>query len=132
MGAADPILYGDGVLTLFALFKPLFQSSLLKMLSLKSSKCGPKISSLSRLAALLRCNDVPAAVNAAQSIYRALGIPMANLPAGFDVGEPNHLLAALLIPVKPDQLTSFAGVEKHRIALTRKWISPTRTKTNRK
>lgn len=80
----------------------------------KVSTCGW----LGRVIAMLRRGDVNAAAEVAQEAYRSAGLALADfnvLPAGL---EPDRLLAALVIPVRDEQV----------LGVFRRWRSPTEPK----
>jgi CRISPR-associated protein Csx17 len=139
-----------GSLALFALFKPLFQRTLLhallpdarlRKLSLKerppdtlekgkarreekqkTAKVGP----LPGIAAQLARGDVTAAVRLTRTAYRAAGIEPAKIVSErFDCSDPQRLLAGLLIPTHPSQLCEEVTLNRRKIpSLASRWFAP--------
>lgn len=116
LGYADQPDTTSADLALFALFKPLFQRTLLSALLPDSSRCdAAKVGPLPGIAAQLARGDLSVAVRLARNAYRAAGIEPARLPsAEFACGDPQRLLAALLIPSRGSRLTELAT----------RWLSP--------
>lgn len=123
----------SGSLTLFALFKPLFQSWLLSaLLPAGSKREAAKVGPLSGIAAQLARGDVTAATELARNAYRAAGIEPARLHSlEFDCENPQRLLAALLIPTQRRGITedTFDSWNRPAPALCNRWLSP-RKQTN--
>src|ERR1017187_273144 len=108
--------WGEGLrpaLSLFALFKPLFDDSLIRCLSVGETR-HVRVGRVSRIAALLARGDVDSAVQAARHAYQSVGIELADFESPFDLPESARLLAALLVPTR--------GTEVARIF--RRWRSP--------
>ena len=111
----------DGALTFYALFRPLASNWLFRQVLRESGIQVEKVSTcacLARVIAMLRRGDVTAAAEAALEAYRSAGVALADfnaLPAGPD---PDRLLAALVIPVRDEQV----------LAVFRRWRSPTESK----
>jgi len=133
LGHADPPEIISGSLTLFALFKPLFQSWLLNpLLPVGSKREAAKVGLLSGIAAQLARGDVTAAAQLARNAYRAAGIEPARLHSHeFECDDPQRLLAALLIPTQRRGITgdTFDGWNRPVPALCNRWLSP-RKQTN--
>jgi CRISPR-associated protein Csx17 len=133
LGHADPPGIFSGSFTLFALFKPLFQSWLLSaLLPAGSKRKAAKVGPLPGIAAQLARGDVTAAVQLARNAYRAAGIEPAKLPSrDFACEDPQRLLAALLIPTQRRGITqdTFDGLNRPVPALSHRWLSP-RKQTN--
>ncbi|MFO1498632.1 MAG: type I-U CRISPR-associated protein Csx17 [Verrucomicrobiota bacterium] len=116
LGHADQRITTSGDLALFALFKPLFQRTLLSALLPEGSQRNKaaKVGPLPDIVAQLARSDVCAAVRLARNAYRAVGIEPAHLPSEeFACADPLRLLAALLIPARGGRLTK----------LTTPWLS---------
>jgi CRISPR-associated protein Csx17 len=120
LGEANPPDVTTGGLALFALFKPLFQRTLLRTLLSEGSKHeAAKVGPLPGIASRLARGDVTGAVPLARAAYRAAGIEPANLLSNeFSCTDPQRLLAALLIPTKAGRITK----------LTFRWLSPRKNK----
>ena len=107
----------DGALALHALFRPLASNWLFRRILRESGIQAEGIStcaSFGRVVAMLRHGDVTAAAEVALAAYRSAGVMLADfnaLPAGPD---PTRLLAALIIPVRDEQV----------LAVFRRWRSP--------
>ncbi|MEQ2009448.1 MAG: hypothetical protein ABMA26_21920 [Limisphaerales bacterium] len=116
LGQVSPPDVTTGGLALFALFKPLFQRTLLNQLLPEGSKREPaKVGPLPGIAAQLSRGDITAAVRLARNAYRAAGIESAKLPhEDFACADPQRLLAALLIPAQGGSLTQ----------VSLRWLSP--------
>jgi CRISPR-associated protein Csx17 len=134
MGQPEPIPIADGTLALFGLFKPLFESFLLKQLlpagsRRKTAKAGP----LPQLVAQLARGDVSSAVELATSAYRGAGVTPASLPRSFAASNCPRLLAALLIPTASHGLTaSFRDSSERWIPpLSHRWLSPNKQNKDR-
>ncbi len=110
----------SGSLALFALFKPLFQRTLLAALlsegsKRESAKVGPLPGITAQLSRSDVRSDVTVAVRLARTAYRAAGIePASIISEQFACANPQRMLAALLIPAKGGRL----------IELSRRWLSP--------
>lgn len=128
LGHADQPDILSGSLTLFALFKPLFQSWLLSALLPAGSKREvAKVGPLPGIAAQLSRGDVTAAAQLARNAYRAAGIEPAKLHSHeFTCDAPQRLLAALLIPAQRRGITedTFDGLNRPVPALALRWLSP--------
>ena len=114
----------DGALALHALFRPLASGWLFRQVlresDIQAEKAWP-CAHLGRVIAMLRRGDVNAAAEVAQEAYRSAGVALADfnaLPAGL---EPDRLLAALVIPVRDEQV----------LGVFRRWRSPTEPKEAR-
>jgi CRISPR-associated protein Csx17 len=133
LGHGDLPVIISGSLTLFALFKPLFQSWLLSdLLPAGSKREAAKVGPLSGIAAQIARGDVTAAAQLARNAYRAAGIEPARLHSHeFDCDDPQRLLAALLIPTQRRGITgdTFDGWNRPVPALCNRWLSP-RKQTN--
>ena len=128
-GAAGELQHGftgarpavDGALALYALFRPLASDWLFRQVLRESGTQVEKVSTcacLARVIAMLRRGDVNAAAEVALEAYRSAGVALADfkaLPAGPD---PDRLLAALVIPIRDEQV----------LAVFRRWRSPTEFK----
>ncbi len=112
----------DGALALYALFRPLVSDWLFRRVLRNSDIQAEQISTcarLDRVIAMLRRGDVSAAADVALEAYRSAGVALADfntLPAGPD---PARLLAALIIPVRDEQV----------LAVFRRWRSPAEPST---
>ena len=108
----------DGALALYALFRPLASDWLFRKVLRENGIEAEKISScayLGRVIAMLRRGDVNAAAEVTWDAYRSAGVALADfnaLPGGLD---PDRMLAALIIPVRDEQV----------LAVFRRWRSPT-------
>jgi CRISPR-associated protein Csx17 len=94
--------WGEGLrpaLSLFALFKPLFDDSLIRYLSVGETR-HVRVGRVSRIAALLARGDVDSAIQSARHAYESVGIELADFESPFDLPEPAHLLAALMVPTR--------------------------------
>ena len=133
LGHAAPPDILLGSLTLFALFKPLFQSWLLSALLPAGSKREvAKTGPLPGIVAQLARGDVTAAAQLARNAYRAAGIEPAKLHSyEFACEDPQRLLATLLIPAQRRGITedTSEGLNRPVPALGRRWLSP-RKQTN--
>jgi CRISPR-associated protein Csx17 len=133
LGHAVPPDILSGSLTLFALFKPLFQSWLLSALLPEGSKReAAKVGPLPGIAAQLVRGDVAAATLLVRNAYRAAGIEPAKLHFhNFACEDPQRLLAALLIPAQRRGITedTFDGLNRPVPALSHRWLLP-RKQTN--
>lgn len=133
LGHAGPPDILSGSLTLFALFKPLFQSWLLSaLLPVGSKREAAKVGPLSGIVAQLARNDLTAAVQLARNAYRAAGIETAKIRSDeFACDAPQRLLSALLIPAQRRGITedTFDGLNRPVPALVHRWLSP-RKQTN--
>ena len=116
---ARPVV--DGVLALYALFRPLASDWLFRKILQESSIPNDgawPCANLGRVIATLRSGDVNAAAEIALETYRAAGVALADFntqPAGPD---PDRLLAAFVIPVRDETV----------LAVFRRWQSPTEPK----
>lgn len=128
LGRAEPPDTLSASLTLFSLFKPLFQSWLLSSLLPAGSKREvAKIGPLPGIAAQLARGDVAAAAQLARNAYRAAGIEPAKLHFhDFACSDPQRLLSALLIPAQRRGITkdTFDGLNRPVPALSLRWLSP--------
>lgn len=128
LGYAPPTDILSGSLSLFALFKPLFQSWLLStLLPAGSKREAAKTCPLPGIAAQLARGDVTAAVQLARNAYRAAGIEPAKLQSHeFDCEDPQRLLAALLIPAQRGGITedTFDDLNRPIPALALRWLLP--------
>lgn len=112
----------DGALALHALFRPLASDWLFRRILRESGIRAEGVStcaSFGRVIAMLRHGDVNAAAEVALAAYRSAGVALADfnaLPAGPD---PARLLAALIIPVRDEQV----------LAVFRRWRSPAEPRT---
>ena len=108
----------DGVLALYALFRPLASDWLFRQVLLESglhSEGTSTCAHLGRVVAMLRHGDVNAAAQVAMTAYRAAGVALADFDT-FPVGlDPDRLLAALLIPV----------MDKQVLTIFQRWRTPT-------
>lgn len=86
-------------LSLFALFKPLLDDSLIWRLSVGETR-HVRVGSVSKMAAFLVRGDVDSAVQSARHAYHSVGIELADFNSPFDLPEPARLLAALLVPTR--------------------------------
>lgn len=133
LGRANPPGSISGSLTLFALFKPLFQSWLLSaLLPAGSKREAAKTGPLPGIIAQLARGDVTAAAQLARNAYRAAGIEPAKLHSHeFAFEDPQRLLSALLIPTQRRGITgdTFDGWNRPVPALCNRWLSP-RKQTN--
>jgi CRISPR-associated protein Csx17 len=86
-------------LALFALFKPLFDGSLIQSEGVGAFRAA-RVGTLSRIAALLDRGDINAAVQSARHAYHAVGVEVADFECPFDLSDSGRLLAALLVPVR--------------------------------
>ena len=94
--------WGKGLrpaLSLFALFKPLFDDSLIRYVSVGETR-HVGVGRVSRIAALLARGDVDSAVQSARHAYQSVGIELADFESPFDFPGPARLLAALLVPTR--------------------------------
>jgi CRISPR-associated protein Csx17 len=92
--------WGEGLrpsLSLFALFKPLFDATLIKSIGAAKSV---GVGRVSKMAALLSRGDVDSAVQSARHDYQSVGIELADFESPFDLPEPARLLASLLVPTR--------------------------------
>jgi CRISPR-associated protein Csx17 len=92
--------WGEGLrpaLSLFALFKPLFDASLIGLIGARRPV---GVGRVSRIAALLARGDVDSAVQSARHAYQSVGIELADFESPFDLPEPARLLAALMVPTR--------------------------------
>ena len=111
----------DGALALYALFRPLASDWLFRQVVRECGIQAEKVSTcgcLGRVIAMLRRGDVNAAADVALEAYHSAGVAVADfntVPVGPD---PNRLLAALVIPVRDEQV----------LAVFRRWRSPTESK----
>lgn len=128
LGHADAPGIVSGSLTLFALFKPLFQSWLLSaLLPAGSKREAAKVGPLPGIVAQLARGDVTAAAQLARNAYRAAGIEPAKLHSHeFACDAPQRLLAAVLIPAQRRGITedTFDGLNRSVPAFARRWLSP--------
>jgi CRISPR-associated protein Csx17 len=144
LGHAPPPEIISGSLTLFALFKPLFQSWLLRTLlpqkprkvaatfpspqpKKKREKPIAKTGPLPGIAAQLARGDVTAAVQLARNAYAATDIVLAKIQiSGITCDEPQRLLAALLIPAGRRRLTPDPDDKRKSkfFPLCHRWLSP--------
>ncbi|MDP1590121.1 MAG: type I-U CRISPR-associated protein Csx17, partial [Prosthecobacter sp.] len=133
LGHAAPPDILSGSLTLFALFKPLFQSWLLSaLLPVGSKREAAKVGPLNGIVAQLAHGDLTAAAQLARNAYRAAGIEQAKLHSHeFACDAPQRLLAALLIPAQRRGITedTLDGLNRPVPALAHRWLSP-RKQTN--
>lgn len=135
--AAPPDIL-SGSLTLFALFKPLFQSWLLSaLLPAGSKREAAKAGPLPGLVAQLARGDVTAAAQLARNAYRAAGIEPAKLHSNeFACEDPQRLLASLLIPTNRKRLCediiliSRNDKKKTIPSITSRWLSPRKQSNN--
>ncbi len=134
LGHANPPDILSGSLTLFVLFKPLFQSWLLSaLLPAGSKREAAKTGHLPGITAQLARGDVTAAAQLARNAYRAAGIEPAKLHShDFACEDPQRLLAALLIPTQRRGITedTFDGLNRPVPALSRRWLSPRKQNNN--
>ena len=134
LGRADPLGVVSGSLTLFALFKPLFQSWLLSgLLPIGSKREAAKVGPLPGIVAQLARGDVSAAAQLARNAYRAAGIEPAKLHSHeFACEDPQRLLAALLIPAQRRGITedTFDGLNRPVPSLALRWLSPRKQTKN--
>ena len=116
LGHASPPVVQSGSLAVYALFKPLFQRTLLSALLPEGSKReAAKVGPLPGIGAQLMRGDISAAVRLARAAYRAAGIEPAKISSEeFFCDDPQRLLAALLIPAQAGRLTD----------LSLRWLSP--------
>ena len=111
----------DGALALYALFRPLASDRLFRQVVRECGIQAEKVSTcgcLGRIIAMLRRGDVSATAEVALEAYHSAGVAVADfntVPVGPD---PNRLLAALVIPVRDEQV----------LAVFRRWRSPTESK----
>jgi CRISPR-associated protein Csx17 len=128
LGHAAPPDVLSGSLTLFALFKPLFQSWLLNaLLPVGGKREAAKVGPLTGIVAQLARGNVTAAAQLARNAYRAAGIEPAKLHSSeFACEDPQRLLAALLIPAQRRGITedTFDGLNRPVPALCHRWLSP--------
>lgn len=124
----------SGSLTLFALFKPLFQPGLLKSLQPAGSKrLAAKNGPLHAIAAQLSRGDLTVAVQLARNAYRATCVePAKLLSEQFTCADPKRLVAAMLIPAQSRGITHdyFDGLSRIVPALCNRWLSPRKTINN--
>ncbi len=108
----------DGMLALYALFRPLASRWLFGRILRESdvqTESAATCAHLGRVVAMLRYGDVSAAVELALTAYRSAGVTLADfnaIPSGLD---PSRLLAALAIPARDGQA----------LAVFRRWRTPT-------
>lgn len=123
LGQATATDITTGTLALFALFKPLFQRTLLSRLLPEGSKReAAKVGPLAGIVAQLARGDITAAVRLARTAYRAAGIQPANLRSEeFASAESQRLLAALLVPTCGRCLTDLSRL---------RWLSPRKSNNN--
>lgn len=128
LGHAAPPDVLSGSLTLFALFKPLFQSWLLNaLLPVGGKREAAKVGPLAGIVAQLARGNVTAAAQLGRNAYRAAGIEPAKLHSSdFACEDPQRLLAALLIPAQRRGITAdtFDGLNRPVPALCHRWLSP--------
>ena len=108
----------DGVLVLHALFRPLASNWLFRQIVRESGIRTENVSTcacLGRVIAMLRRGDVNAAADVALEAYRSAGVALADFNAHPAGPDPDRLLAALVIPVRDEQV----------LAVFRRWGSPT-------
>ncbi len=91
-------------LALFALLKPLFDSSMIRSEDVGAFGAS-SVGTLSRIAALLARGDVNAAAQSARDAYHVVGVELADFECPFDLSDSGRLLAALLIPVRGNEVT---------------------------
>jgi len=91
-------------LALFALLKPLFDGSVIRSEDVGAFRIA-RVGTLSRIAALLARGDINAAVQSARHAYHAVGVELADFECPFDLSDSGRLLAALLIPVRGNEVT---------------------------
>jgi CRISPR-associated protein Csx17 len=131
--AGTPHIFSGG-LTLFALFKPLYQSWLLSaLLPAGSKREAAKVGPLPGITAQLARGDLTAAAKLAQNAYRAAGIEPAKIHSHeFACEDPQRLLAALLIPAERRGITedTFDGLNRPVSALSFRWLSPCKQSNN--
>jgi CRISPR-associated protein Csx17 len=100
-------------LALYALFKPLFDDTIIQDESVGASR-PVKVGTLSRIAALLSRGDINSAIQAARHAYHAVGVELADFQCQFELSNTAHLLAALSVPVSHDEITT----------IFRRWRAP--------
>ena len=108
----------DGVLALYALFRPLASDWLFRQVLQESGIRAERTSTcawLGRIIAMLRRGDVNAAAEVALAAYRSAGVALADFDVFPDVSDPDRLLAALVIPACDEQT----------LAAFRRWRTPT-------
>lgn len=113
---ARPVV--DGVLALYALFRPLANDWLFRQVLHESSIQAERVSTcawLGRVVAMLRRGDVNAAAEVALAAYRSAGVTLADFGVLPDVSDPGCLLAALAIPARDEQT----------LAVFQRWQTPT-------
>ena len=107
----------DGVLALYALFRPLASDWLFRQVLHESGIRAERTSTcacLGRVIAMLRRGDVNAAAEVALAAYRSAGVALADFDVFPDVSDPDRLLAALAIPARDEQT----------LAAFRRWRTP--------
>jgi CRISPR-associated protein Csx17 len=113
-------------LAVFALLKPLFEPELFEALmrDTPGSK-PPRCARISRIAALLSCNDLSAAVKLARETWNACGVRLIEVPIAYDSTNDadicQRLLGAMLIPVWPNEVLS----------IFRRWCAPIKNQENK-
>ena len=108
----------DGMLALYALFRPLASDWLFRQVLHESGIRAERTSTcawLGRVIAMLRRGDVNAAAEVALAAYRSAGVALADFNVFPDVSDPDRLLAALVIPARDEQT----------LAAFRCWRTPT-------
>ena len=111
----------DGALALYALFRPLASDWLFRQVlqELKIQAEGASTCSyLGRVIAMLRRGDLNAATDVALAAYRSAGVALADFNTLPDGPDLDRLLAALVIPVRDEQV----------LAVFRRWRTPTEPK----
>jgi CRISPR-associated protein Csx17 len=94
----------------------MFDAKLIRHESIGASR-SIKVGTLSRIAALLLRADIGSAVEATWNAYHAVGVELAGFECRFELQNPRHLLAALMVPVR-----------RNEIARTfRRWQSPAKS-----
>ena len=111
----------DGALALYALFRSLASDWLFRKILRGSRIQAEKVSTcayLGRVIAMLRRGDVNAAAEVALEAHRAVGVALADFNAIPGGPDPDRILAALIIPVRDEQV----------LAVFRRWRSPAEPK----
>ena len=112
----------DGALALYALFRPLASDWLIRQILKESGIQAEKVTTcgyLAQVIAMLRRGDMNSAVEVASEAYRSLGVPLADFNANPAGPDPARLMAALIIPVRDEQV----------LTVFRRWRSPTELTT---
>ena len=111
----------DGALAFYALFRPIASDWLFRRVLRESGVQAEKVSTcayLGRVIAMLRHGDVNAAAEVALEAYRSAGVALADFNVLHAGPDPARLLAALVIPVRDEQIS----------AVFRRWRSPAEPK----